>query len=76
MRQQRFDHARVVQLASSVLLAQGQGAVSYICDRIIDSMSGDPAVEDLWHAVLDVVSDIEITDTECPIGYSGANTLQ
>lgn len=50
-----IDQVEVVKLANDVMSEHGAAAASYVCDRIIEHMGGDPAVEDLWHAVLELV---------------------
>jgi len=73
---QPFDHGQIVNLANDMLFRHGEAAVGYICDRIVESMGGDPIVEDLWHAVLDIVALMEVSGDACSTSHLGTTTLQ
>lgn len=46
--------------AESVHRTYGDQAKEFVCDQILQHMrSGDVAGEDLWHAVLEVLWDLE-----------------
>lgn len=53
------DQAGIAKLANELLAEHGEGAAGYVCDRILEHMGGDPAVEDMWHAVLDLIYEFE-----------------
>jgi len=76
MAQQALDDAQIAKLANDVLAEHGEGAASYVCDRIIEHMGGDPAVEDMWHAVLDLVCQIEESAADSPAEHARENRLQ
>lgn len=56
---QSLTQTQIMRLAQSVIVEHGNGAASFVCDRVIESMGGDPVIEDNWHTVLELVCQLE-----------------